>query len=172
MRAPDQPAALGPAAALTIIGVLWVILGGLVAAVTGPLELVHGSWAAAYLVLVAGVAQTAMGRARTWWPETARSRPLGWLQLGCWNAGSALVIGGTLSSAPILVDLGSVLLVVALGLALLATRTDSLAPPADSPERASSTTMSVLVTWGYRAILLVLAVSIPVGILLSHLRHG
>lgn len=165
MRAREQPAGLGPAAALTIIGVVCVVLGGLVAAVTGPLDLVHGSWAAAYLVLVAGAAQTAMGRARTWWPETERSRSRGWLQLGCWNAGSALVIGGTLTSAPLLVDIGSVLLVVALVLALLGTRSESTGTPSETP-------LSTLVAWGYRALLLVLALSIPVGIVLSHLRHG
>ncbi|MGO1975333.1 MAG: hypothetical protein ACTH2Q_20430 [Propionibacteriaceae bacterium] len=165
MRAGDHPAATGPAAALTVIGGTCVVLGGLVAAVTGPLDLAHGSWTAAFLVLVAGVAQTVMGRARTWWPRAEWPRSRGWLQLGCWNAGSALVIGGTLVSRPLLVDLGSILLVVALVLALVATR-------ADPTGRPTSAVVPAFVASGYRVLLLVLALSIPVGILLSHLRHG
>ncbi|MCE5292393.1 MAG: hypothetical protein LLG14_24605, partial [Nocardiaceae bacterium] len=48
--------------ALVVLGMSQVILGGLVAAVTRPLALTHGSWLAAYLVLVGGVAQYTMGR--------------------------------------------------------------------------------------------------------------
>ena len=42
----------------------FIVLGGLVAAVTGPLHFDRGSWLAAYLVLVCGVAQCAIGRQR------------------------------------------------------------------------------------------------------------
>ena len=40
-----------------VLGSVGVVLGGLLAAVTGPLALPMGSWAAAYLVLVVGVGQ-------------------------------------------------------------------------------------------------------------------
>ncbi len=46
---------------MVVLGALFIVLGGLVAAVTGPLDLVQGSWLAAYLVLVCGVAQFAIG---------------------------------------------------------------------------------------------------------------
>ena len=139
------------ARALTALGALGVVAGGLVAAVTGPMDWTKGSWAAAYLVLVVGVAQYVMGRFRAVDDGDDRA---GWVQLAGWNLGSALVIGGTLVTTPLLVDGGSVLLVVALVLALRARV--ARVPPAAA--------------LAYRALLLVLAISIPVGMVLSHLR--
>ena len=156
-----------------------VVLGGLVAALTGPLDLAHGSWAAAFLVLVCGVAQVAMGESRKRQPPVRRRPPRsgsasgwisgwisgwtsGWTQWGCWNSGGVAIIVGTLVARPWLVDLGSVLLFVALALALDATRTGE--------RRAGGDSRLWFVT--YRVVLLVLAVSIPIGIALSHIRHG
>lgn len=137
---------------MTAVGGAAVVLGGLVAAATGPMGWTKGSWTAAYLVLVMGVAQYVMGLMH---PKDRRPDRAGWAQLAGWNLGSLLVIGGTLVATPLLVDLGSVLLVVALVLGL----------------RAAWPGRSGLVGHAYRAMLLVLALSIPVGILLSHLRH-
>jgi hypothetical protein len=149
-----------PAAVLTAAGTGSIVLGGLVAAVTGPLDLAHGSWLAAYLVLVGGVAQCAMGRAQLRRPEATPPRH-GWAQFGCWNLGNVLVIGATLAGEPLVVDLGSVLLVIALAIALRAVRPD---PAAGG--------VPALIDRAYRALLLVLMVSIPVGMTLSHLRHS
>ncbi|MEV0842549.1 hypothetical protein AB0I55_23785 [Actinocatenispora sera] len=155
---PGIGARARPATVLTALGGGCVVLGGLVAAVTAPLSLAHGSWLAAYLVLVCGVAQWAMGRAR------ARSGTSGprraWTQVVAWNLGNAVVIAATLLGRPALVDLGSVLLVAALVIALFA-----------APARGA-TGLALLACWAYRALLVVLAVSIPVGILLSYLRHA
>ncbi|WP_068266132.1 hypothetical protein [Janibacter limosus] len=140
-----------PARALTALGALGVVLGGLVAAVTGPMDWTKGSWAAAYLVLVVGVAQYVMGRLRA---VDATDDRAGWMQLAGWNLGSTLVISGTLVTTPLLVDIGSLLLVVALVLALRA-RARGVPPAA---------------VMAYRGMLLVLAVSIPIGMVLSHLR--
>lgn len=152
----------GPAAVLTATGACCVVLGGLVAAATAPLSLAHGSWLAAYLVLVCGVAQCAMGRAHAWRRAAAPApRRWSWAQVGAWNLGNALVIVATLLGWPPLVDLGSALLVVALLIALFA-----------APTRGTATgRLALLGSWAYRALLLVLAVSIPTGILLSYLRH-
>ena len=38
-----------------------VVAGGMAAAVTGPMQWGHGSWVAAFLVLVAGAAQIGIG---------------------------------------------------------------------------------------------------------------
>lgn len=152
---------LGAAAVLTAVGGGCVVLGGLVAAVTDPLGLAHGSWLAAYLVLVCGVAQCAMGRARRTGPTVPASRRWAWAQVAAWNLGNAAVIAATLLGRPWLVDLGSAPLVVALLIALFA-----------APTRGSVTgPLALFGTWVYRALLLVLAISIPVGILLSSLRH-
>lgn len=150
-----------PATALTTLGSCCVVLGGLVAAVTEPLSLPHGSWAAAYLVLVGGVAQYAMGHDRRQ-PARRPAHRSGWLQLGMWNAGNALVIGGTLTGTPPLVDAGSILLVIGLVIAFRIT-TGTTATARDGRRNLS--------TLAYRIVLLVLTISIPIGIVLSHLRH-
>ena len=49
------------AAPFVAIGVLCVIAGGLTAGVTAPAASERSSWASAYLVLVAGVAQVGLG---------------------------------------------------------------------------------------------------------------
>jgi hypothetical protein len=156
----------GPATVLTAIGVCSVVLGGLVAAVTAPLGLAHGSWLAAYLVLVGGVTQCAMGQARFRRPDLLRRPGLSWLQIGCWNVGNAGVIGGTLAGAPLVVDLGSALLVVALTVAFQAARRGA------GPAGSAAGRGSRLVDRAYRTLLLVLALSIPAGMALSHLRHS
>lgn len=140
--------------ALLAIGIACVVAGGLVAAVTGPLDLAHGSWLAAYLVLVGGVGQGAMGVARLLAPAPPHAAARGWGQLATWNIGNALVITGTLLTAPLVVDVGGLACVVALALALLHSRR----------------LRSAVASWAYRAVLAVLLVSVPVGLVLAHLR--
>lgn len=142
-----------PAGILTLVGASSVIAGGVVAAVTGPFDLEKGSWLAAYLVLVSGVAQFAIGQA----PAPLGARSSGWSLVASWNLGNAAVILGTLAGLPLLVDLGSLLLVIGLGIAAYAVR--------------GSGSGGVL-GWAYRALLVVLIVSIPIGIVLSHLRNA
>lgn len=120
---------LSPASVLTVIGCCCVLLGGLVAAVAEPLDLARGSWVAAYLVLVGGVAQCAMGHARAWSAAAAQPRRWGWVQIGAWNLGNAVVIGGTLAGRAPVVDLGAVLLVVAVAIALPSKRSRAAPPP-------------------------------------------
>ena len=152
-----------PATVLTTIGACCVVLGGLVAAVTGPLDLAHGSWLAAYLVLVAGVAQYAMGQSRRRRPDVLPPRR-GWAQIGCWNVGNVLVIGATLAAEPLVVDLGSILLVIALAIALRAAQPDGAAA------HSATGWAPALFDRAYRMLPLVLAVSIPIGMALSHWR--
>lgn len=150
-----------PASALVGTGAGAVLLGGLVAAVTDPLDLERGSWLAAYLVLVAGVGQVAFGHRRRLLPSTGSQQRSGWAQWACWNLGGVGVMVGTVSAVRPLVDLGSALVLVSL---LLAFQTARAEPPA----RTRSTRYWSL---GYRALLVVLTVSVPIGIILSHVRH-
>lgn len=145
-----------PSTIFTASAALSVIVGGLLAAVTGPLGLAQGSWVAAYLVLVCGVGgfgigtmqrRAAAGRSRVW----ARTQLVGWF------GGNAAVIVGSLSALPLGVDVGVVLLEGALAIALIR-----------SP---SVTEIGPLRSWGYRALLLLLILSAPIGSVLSHLRH-
>jgi len=138
------------------IGVACVIAGGLVAAVTDPLSLAVGSWAAAYLVLVAGVAQVAYGALQQ--PLAPRPVSSGIIvaETVFWNAGNAAVLAGTAASLPFVVDAGGLLLVIALILFLLAVRGAAVAHR--------------WWLWVYRALTAILLVSIPVGLTLAHLR--
>lgn len=160
MSRPLRP----PEVVLVAIGACGIVLGGLVAAVTGPLHLEQGSWAAAYLVLVVGVPQVVVGLAPAFFAARPTTPLVGWATVASWNVGSALVVGGTLARLPLAVDGGSLLLVLGVATALYAARR-GLQHSRSEPGRR-------LAGWAYRGLLLLLLVSIPVGMVLGHLRAG
>lgn len=141
--------------AFSIIGGASVIVGGLLAAVTSPLHLAHGSWAAAYLVLVNGVAQIALGKTQAALAGSP-SRRAAASELVAWNTGSAAVIGGTLVRLPLIVDVGGLLLIIALAMMIATVRGKTAGPR--------------WALWTYRVVLVVVLVSIPIGLVLAHLR--
>ncbi len=157
----------GGALWLAVAGSCFILLGGLVAAVTDPLDLHRGSWLAAYMVLVCGVAQFVMGRAPSWFDDPVNPR-LEWTQLIGWNAGNVLVMVGTLTELPNLVDLGGVILFVIL-IDMLRDSMRRSGPPANAMPDAESDVRR-WIRWGYRSLLVLLVVSIPVGLVLAHLR--
>lgn len=137
-----------------------VVLGGLLAAVTGPLELAMGSWAAAYLVLVVGVAQVVLGAGQAVLvarPEAAPTAWWLWSEALGWNVGSGIVLVGGQVGVPWLVAVGGLPLLAAL--VLFVAR---VSPPA----RGRRTGAVV-----YRLFGVFLAVSVAVGITLSVVRH-
>jgi len=137
-----------------ITGYSAIFAGGIVAAVTGPLNLAKGSWLAAYLVLIAGLAQLLLvyqGRILRVAALPARSM---WMKFSFWAAGNGAVIAGSLASQPVIVDLGGLALVSALILALAHTR--------GAPMIVHARVLRAC----YVAVLL----SIPVGLILAHLR--
>lgn len=155
---PDAPHGIRARADLPFRGLalLWVVTGGLVAAVTGPLGLEHGSWVAAFQVLVGGVLQAGLGVGQQ---VLAARRPSGRVvlaELVTWNLGCLAVLAGTLVTAPLIVDVGGVLLVIAMVLMVRAVGRGAQGP--------------VWVLWTYRAMLVMTLVSIPIGLLLAHLR--
>jgi len=149
-----------PARWLIGLGIAFVILGGLVSAATGPLALPRGSWLTAYLVLVCGVAQCAIGWATTHRPGPDRADLV--LLVG-WNAGNAAVVAGTLAAVPYLVDLGGAILLVPLIVLLRAV----LRRPDDRAIRLAPLWRGLLV-----ALIVVLIASIPIGLVLTHVRAG
>ncbi|HLU29725.1 MAG TPA: hypothetical protein VKZ65_14945 [Glycomyces sp.] len=153
--APAADAAPRFAKTMFAAGVACVVAGGLVAAFTGPLGLAKGSWAAAYLVLVCGTASCAIGAAQDRFIRRPMTASSAWAQAGAWAAGNAAVIAGTLTRLPVVVDVGAALLVAALGIALARTRGAAPGPA----------------TRAYRLVLVVLLASIPVGMVLAHLRN-
>jgi hypothetical protein len=146
----DQPGAAD------VLGAASVVVGGLVAAATGPLQLSHGSWAAAYLVLINGVAQIALGKAQAALAPRPPSPRVLATQLAAWNVGGAAVIGGTLMRVPLIVDAGGLLLVIALALMIGTVRGRTAGPR--------------WALWTYRLLLIIVLISIPIGLVLAHVR--
>ncbi|HET6625116.1 MAG TPA: hypothetical protein VFG63_01895 [Nocardioidaceae bacterium] len=141
-----------------VIGVVCVVAGGLLSAATASAPSEHTAWATAYLVLVAGVAQVVLGLGHLLVSSSTRgAAPLGAVlaELACWNLGNAAVLAGVLVGATVLVDVGGLLLVVALVLAVHGVR----------GARPSGAGRVLLLA--FRALVVVLLVSIPVGLLLA-----
>lgn len=139
------------------VGLGCIVAGGLVAAVTGPTGFSAGSWVAAYLVLVAGVAQAGLGAGQSLLAVRAPRPPMVTTELVAWNAGSTAVVAGTLIGSPLAVGVGGIALALALILFLYGVRRS----------RRGRRWQLVL----YRALAALLALSIPVGLFLSVLRH-
>ena len=102
------------AGAFVIVGGTAVVAGGFAAAAISEAPTPHGSWAVAYLVLVVGVAQALLGVA-----QAALFGSVGntWrsVELALWQVGSAGVLVGVLARTTATVDVGSGLLLAALG---------------------------------------------------------
>lgn len=154
---PARPLPGWPAAPpFVALGTACVIAGGLVAAgvAMAPSEL--GSWAAAYLVLVGGVAQVALGVGQALLAPQPPGRRAVTAEVAGWNAGNGAVLAGTLLGATWLADVGGALLVATMALALAAVRGAARCP-----------------SWPlhlYRALLALVLVSIPVGLVIAAVR--
>ena len=145
---------------LMIIGGAFVLLGGAVAAVASPLDIAKGSWLSAYLVLVAGVPVYLVGQFIAHW-IVGRG---GWALLVGWYLGNAAVVVGSLLSFPLLVDLGGIVLLVPLVIMLwIALQQGRIAGSTRS--RGAEIGRLLLM-----AALVVMIFSIPVGLVLAHIR--
>lgn len=141
-----------------VLGSGCVVAGGFVAAVTALAPSEHGAWAAAYLVLVCGVAQVALGGGQSLLSSKPFSRGATVAELLAWNVGNAAVLAGTLLALLPVADLGGALLVVALALAVWQVRGVGGG--------------AVWVRHGFRLLLAIVLVSIPVGLVLAQLRSA
>jgi hypothetical protein len=136
-----------------LIGTACIVAGGFVAAVTAASPSEKGAWVAAYLVLVVGVAQIALGAGQAWLAREAPPAGVVAAELAIFNLGNAAVIGGTLADTTWIVDIGGVLLIAALTMYLGATRSARGGWP-------------LLV---YRVLIAFVLISIPVGLMLARL---
>ncbi len=107
-------AAAGETLAFAGVAGVLITAGGLVAAVNSATPFAHGSWLAAYLVLVGGVAQLVLGAAPLGLPAPLRSARLRRAQLMLWNGGIATVAVGVFTDLPAAVVAGSVVVLAAL----------------------------------------------------------
>jgi hypothetical protein len=135
-----------------------VVAGGLVAAVNSAAPFAHGSWLAAYLVLVCGVAQALLGLGSLGLPAPRLSARLRGAQFGLWNLGNAAVAGGVLGGSVGLVVAGSVVVLGAL----------AAFAAGGGPVHPGSRGRVVL----YRAVIAGLAGSVVVGALLADSSPG
>ncbi len=137
----------------TIVGVAAITAGGLFSAATARGASYHSAWFVAYLVLVVGIAQVALGAGQLALAESAPSVALVVSELVLFNLGNTGVLAGTLLALPFLVDAGSVLLVVALALFVWGVRL---------PGRHG------WALWGYRSLVVLLLVSVAIGVFFAH----
>lgn len=142
-----------PALPFIALGSISIIAGGLLAAVTAISPTRHTTWAAAYLVLVVGVAQLGIGIGQALLAPKLPSSRLIAAELLTWDVGNAGVIAGTLMNRVGLVDLGGALLAVSLVLFLLGVR--------------GHTGRNKWLLYLYRLLITILLVSIPIGLLIS-----
>ncbi len=139
------------------VGLGCVVAGGVVAAVSRPTEFQLGPWVAAYLVLVGGVAQGALGAGQAWLSSSAPSRRLVRVQLVAWGVGVSATVAGQLLHVPAITSVGGLVTGCAL-LVFLNSVGASARPP----------------RWAfvmYRACILTVLVSTPIGLALAWMRH-
>jgi hypothetical protein len=148
-----------------IAGVACIIAGGLLAAATAYVTTQKTAWATAYIVLVGGVAQIGLGAAVAWLAPTAPRRAAWWAFAG-WNLGNAGVLTGQLAGILILTDIGTVILVAALVTVFAAVGgwpgRGARASGAGAPDHPG-------VLWAFRGLVILLAVTMPIGVILAHL---
>jgi len=135
-----------------VAAAVYVIAGGVLAAATAYVTTQKTAWATAYIVLVGGVAQAVLGAALGWLAQHARTA-LVWPAFVLFNVGSLGVLAGQLTGVLALTFTGGALLVIALVLIIIATRRGAPAHP--------------VLLWGFRAVAVILAVSIPTGLVLA-----
>ncbi|HET6633378.1 MAG TPA: hypothetical protein VFG73_11840 [Rhodanobacteraceae bacterium] len=115
-------ARLSAAAPFVVVAALAMFAGGLVAAAIAHAPGQRLVWMVAYLVLVVGMAQAALGAGQAWLAAAAPSPRLVTAQCAVFNAGNLGVIAGTLLSLLPLVAVGSALFAIGLGLFLVGLR--------------------------------------------------
>jgi hypothetical protein len=157
---PNRPADWWAAAApFAIVGVACVVAGGLISAAVASSPSENSSWAVAYLVLIGGVAQVALGVGQSRLAGTAPSRRILTAEFVCWNAGNAAVITGQLLGYPWVIDAGGAMLVAALALLFRGVRGST-----------AGTSAETWLLYAYRVILLIVLISIPIGLVLGHIK--
>lgn len=111
-----------------VVALIAIVAGGLAAAATAHAPSRIIIWMAAYLVLVAGLAQLLLGVGQALLAADVPSRTWVALEFVLFNAGNAGVIVGALTDRFFIVAGGEVLFAIALGLFLFGTRAATRRP--------------------------------------------
>lgn len=139
-----------------VVGGLSLVGGGVVSAASAGGPSYYSAWAVAYLVLVCGVAQLVLGLGQSSLASTAPSPRLLAAQVVALNVSNAAVLLGTLAGIPVVTYLGAGLLVLALVLFIWGVR--------------GHQARNAWLVWAFRAMVVVLLVSAPIGLVISHVR--
>lgn len=135
------------------VGTSAIILGGLFSAATARFATYHSAWFVAYLVLVVGIAQVALGLGQWWLAAKPLKAALLISELLIFNVGNGAVMFGSMTENPLWVDVGSGLVAV------------SFAIFAWAVWRARR---RGVIHWAYWALLVLLLVSVFIGIYFAH----
>ncbi len=138
------------------IGVASIVAGGLVAAATAYTPSEHASWVTAYLVLVVGFAQVALGAGQGLLTPRPPGRRAIAAELAGWNTGNGAVLAGTLLGVGWLADAGGVLLAAVLVMVIGGMR---------GAVRQPGWPLHL-----YRALVALVLVSIPAGLVIGTMR--
>ncbi len=141
-----------------VVGGISIIVGGSVSAAAAPSPSYTSSWAVAYIVLVAGVAQLVLGIGQA---QLASKKLSTWLivsEVLALNLANIAVLAGTLAVMPVVSYIGASLLVIALVLFVWAVR--------------GANTQAKWLLYAFRAVVVILAVTAPIGLVIAHSRLG
>ena len=151
----DGQTAWKAAAPFVVLGLVAVVAGGLYSALAASTPTRQGAWLVAYLVLVVGVAQVGLGAGQAWLAERRLGAGFLAAEFAAFALGNLGVATGTMLSLPALVDVGGVLLVVSLVLFL---------------RGVWGSRRGGWLRWLYAALVAILLVSIPIGLVLAQIR--
>lgn len=151
-------AAVARALPYLVAAVVYIVAGGVLAAATAYVTVEKTAWATAYIVLVGGIAQAGLGAALGWLAPQARPG-VNWAAFVLWNLGNIGVLAGQLTGVVAETFIGGGLLVVALVLVIVET--------AEGGRHRAPVHRGWL--WAFRGLAVVLAVTIPTGLVLAAL---
>lgn len=156
MSVPDpRHQRLSAALPFFIVATLAIVGAGVVAATVAHAPSQPLVWMIAYLILVVGVAQAALGGAQAWLSLSPPPMAFRASQFMLFNAGNAAVIGGTLCSSWAVVLAGTLLFAMSLGMFLY----------------SSWRSRGGWLVHAYRLLLTILFAGSMVGLALSAFRH-
>lgn len=147
---------------IPVAATILIIAGGLISAINSFAPFDHGSWLAAYLVLVGGVAQGALAYGRVAIGAKPLSRAANLRLLVLWNFGSLVVPLGVLAEIGLAIGLGSVALLAALGIYSRGVGVTGATAAASGTVR-----LSHLGPVLYLVFVIALAISVLIGLLLA-----
>jgi len=139
-----------------IIAGVSIIAAGFISAITAFSPSYTASWAIAYLILVVGVAQLALGFGQAWLAEEPPSKALLIAEVILFNLANLATLLGTLLAWIALVYIGAVLMIIALALFIWGTR---IAKPG-----------KIWIVYGFRAIVFILIISAGIGLVIASVK--